>query len=79
MAHFHFPVQNQIAHSTDEEGRDLTDLAAAQAEARRAAGEILMAELSDREEVQFTIFIEDEERRRLLAIRVNAQSERLKD
>lgn len=75
MARYHFPVENQVFNSTDEEGRDLADFDAAGHEARRAAGEILTSELYDRDWVQFTVYVEDEMHRRRLAIRVQAVCE----
>lgn len=77
MDRFHFPVENQIFHSTDDEGRDLADIGAARAEARRAAGEILTAELAESDRIEFTVFVEDRQRRRKLAIRVHAVCEKL--
>ena len=77
MHRYHFPVQNQIFHSNDEEGRDLADLRAAKVEARRAAGEILIGELAERDRVEFTVFVEDGEHHRILAIRVQATCDML--
>lgn len=77
MPRFHFPVHNEVFPSADEEGRELVDFDAATHEARRAACEILMTELIDREQVEFTIYVENGDRKRLFAVRVSASSEGL--
>lgn len=77
MDRFHFPVENQVFHSVDDEGRDLVDIDAARAEAGRAAGEILTAELAESDRIEFIVYVEDRQRRRKLSIRVQAVCEKL--